>query len=585
MDTPRPRYREGAMRTAGLMLLALAACKGAPQEEVARPPPPPPPVRPPDLVQAKVTLGCLFDRARYPRDVLGALKEAAPPVLRMAALAAIDRARRDGESPAEVALADAIDAFVQVDDLDGLRQAFALVDAIPNPPSQLFGHDAGARARVGLVPKAADAASDRAVVVRELALAANLPEATKLFAAIERADIDDAYEQEPYLGALVALGRVADAKALIAKQKPEDRFKLTGAWLDVALRQRAPLTEGLAAALAELAVAPERALSGFPERTLLQRAVRVGRAAELAPLYRVLLPRLTADGKNPGLADLAWAFAVAAGDTATATKLAADPALAAHVAVRAGPLDTALAAALANKFTSTEDLVRVWARSIEPGVDAAFGARLQAAVCPKPSSPRGPATSAAPGLTLTVTEKPRKKQFQCANHDLVVRLERGATVVGEEVVPGECHGPCTAAEQREGRARLAEIEKAIEEGTASESETDYNFTECMFAGANVGRTETVGGRAVAVIVNHYIGAHDIDKDSYLLALEVCGELHLTTTFGGMYAGSFGLADLKLRAAGDEILVEVASDRWRGVVFRLTLPACPGKPEEQVLETE
>lgn len=573
------------MRTAVLLLLGLAACQGKPREQAA-PPPPPPPARAPDLAQAKVTLGCLFDRARYPRDVLVALQESAPvPVVRMAAFAAVERARRDGDSPAEAVLADAIGVFTQIDDLDGLRQAFAMVDAIPSPPRQLFGHDAAARARVGLVPRADDVALERAVVVRELALAANLPEATKLFAALQPGDIADSYQQEPYLGALVALGKVADARALIAKQRPEDRFKLTGAWLDVALRQRVPLTDGLAAALAELAVTSERGLMAFPERRLLERAVRVGRAAELAPLYRELLPKLTAGGKNPGLADLAWAFAVASGDTATARKLAADPALAAHVAVRSGPLDAALAAALANKYTSTQDLARVWARSLDPGADPAFGARLQAAVCPKAPPRRGPATPPTAGLTLAVTEKPRKKQFQCANHDVVVRLARGATVVGEEVLAGECHGPCTAAEQREGRAHLAEIEKAIEEGTASESETDYNFTECMFAGANVGRTETVGGRSVAVIVNHYIGAHDIDKDSYLLALEVCGALHLTTTFGGMYAGSFGLADLKLRAAGDELLVEVATERWRGVVFRLTLPACPGEPEEQVLETE
>jgi hypothetical protein len=189
------------------------------------------------------------------------------------------------------------------------------------------------------------------------------------------------------------------------------------------------------------------------------------------------------------------------------------------------------------------------------------------------------------GPTLTVTEKPRKKQFECANHDVVVRLTNGTTVLGEAVLEGECHGPCTADEQREGRAHLREIEREIEAGTASESQTDYNFTECMFAGPNLGRIDKVGDRDVALIANHYIGAHDIDKDAWQLALEVCGGLHVTGTFGGMYAGSWALDQLRVREANGQIIVDGNSDKWRGVVFRLTLPACPGTPEEQAIDTE
>ncbi len=576
------------MRTV-LFLACLCACKGRPSGET-----PPPPtkkdagaaVAPVDLAQAKVTLGCLFDRARSPRDVLTVLAEAAPaPVVRLAVLAGIERARRDGDSPAEVLISDAITVFTLIDDLDGLRAAFAMVDAAPGPHGNLFTHDAPARARAGVAAPPDEIEMNKTGVVRELALAGNLPAATKLFAAIQPKDIDDNYEQEPYLGALVALGKVSEAKALIAKQAAEDRFKMTGVWLDVALRQGAPLTDGIAAALAELAAAPEKGLMWFQERKLLERAVRVKRAAELAPLYKALLPKISGGAKNPGLSDLPWLFALATGDTVTATKLAADPQLAARAAVRSGSLDAALAAALANKYFPTEDLVRVWARSIADGADPTFGGRLAAAVCPKPSPPREPATPAATGLSLTVTEKPRKKQFQCENHDIVVRLANDKTTVGEEVLEGECHGPCTAAEQREGRAELARINAEIEAGTASESQTDYNFTDCMFAGANLGRIDKVGGRDVALIASHYIGAHDIDKDSYQLALEVCGELYLSGTFGGMYAGSWALDRLRIREVDGQIVVDGSSDKWRGVLFRLTLPACPGTPVEQALETE
>lgn len=579
------------MRTALLLVVGLVACRSAPSGEA--PPPPPTPSAEgsgaarahADLGQAKVTLGCLFERARYARDVPRVLADVAPaPIVRLAAFTAIERARRDGDSPAEAALADAIRVLTQLEDLEGLREAFAMVDALPGPRGNLFAHDAPARAGAGVSALPDESARDKTAVIRELMIANQGPAATKLFATIEPKDIDDTYEQEPYLGALVALGKVAEARAVIAKQPLEDRFKLTGVWLDVVLRQGAAVAEGLAAARAELVVAPAKALTWFPTRTLLARAIRVGRARELAPLFQALLARLAAQRTPPGPSDLDYDLALALGDQAAAARFAADPVLAAWLAARAAPLDTALAAALATKDPN-DDLVRVWARSIADGADPTFGARLAAAVCPKATPPTAPATPAVPGLTLTVTEKARKKQFQCANHDVVVRLMRGTTVVGEEALEGECHGPCTAAEQRAGKAQLAAIEKEIEAGTASESATDYNFTECMFAGPNVGRIDKVGGRDVALIAHHYIGEHDVDKDAWQLALEVCGALHVTETFGGMYAGSWDLGQLHVREAAGQIIVDGASEKWRGVVFRLTLPACPGAPVEQTLETE
>ena len=221
------------------------------------------------------------------------------------------------------------------------------------------------------------------------------------------------------------------------------------------------------------------------------------------------------------------------------------------------------------------------------GADGAWGVALAAKACPPAKRSTAQATPAQSGLTLAVTEKAKKTQYECANHDVVVRLMSGDKKLGEEILEGECHGACTAAEQREGRKQVAEIEARIESGESSVSELDYNFTQCIFAGPNAGRIDKVGGREVALIADHYIGAHDIDKDRFKLALEVCGELHVTQEFGQQHTSSWKLEELSIHESPDKqsLVVEGKSDRWTGVLFRLRLPACPGTPDEESVELE
>ena len=585
------------MRHALLVAMLLVGCKGRSGGGSSPPPPPgekkdagvaPAASKPVDLARAKVTLGCLFDKGRSPRELLTVLAEDAPaPVVRMAAFTAIERARADGESPAINMLSDALDVLAEIEDLDGMRSVFAMLDAIPGARGGMrTGHQGPQRARVGLAPTPGEISADPAETVRELALAAKLPEAQKLFAALPADAKEGPYHGERYLGALAALGKTAEVRALIAKAKEEDRLKLAGVWLLTAIRGGAKLAEPLAEVKAQLAVAPERGVLWFQERVIFRRAARMKRGAELAGLYQDLAARYAKDKGPKAHLEIEHDLAVAVGDPAPLKALAAEPALAHRVAVQTGPFDAALAQVTASKYPQ-DDLVRLWARSIADGADPAWGDKLAAAACPPAKAARKPATPALQGLELTVAEKARKPQFECDLHDLVIRLADGKKQIGEEVIEGECHGPCTAKEQREGRAQLAEIEAAIARGEASESQTDYNFTQCMFTGPSAGRIDRVGDRDVALFIDHYIGPHDVDKDRYQLALEVCGALHVTQTFGGMYSTSWRLEELTIRESADKqmILVDGKSDRWRGVVFRMSLPECPGTPDEQAIETE
>ena len=581
------------MRRTLLLLIVAGACRGRSGHEA----PPPPPGKkdagvvtpaPPDLGRATRTLGCLFDKAQEPRQVLDLLAEDAPvPVVRLAALAAIDRARVDGQSRAEAATADAIAAFRAVDDFDGLRTAFALVDARPGPHPTLFARDAPARARVGASSSKDEVALELTGVIRETALAGDIPAATTLFATLAPSDIADSYEREPYVGALAALGKISELQGVIAKASPEVRLQLLGAWLDTVLRQGAPTKAAVDAILAELKVAPAQGVLLFPERAVFRRARRLGRARELAPIYPALKSRLAgAVPSHGGLVAMEYDLAAALGDAAELRALAAEPSLATTIAVRTAPLDAALAAALAEKYPQ-QDLARVWVRSIADGADPMFATRLAAAVCPPPAPPRAPATPAMSGGELRVTVVPHGKRQECELHDVAIELRRDRKVLGQQVLDGECKGACTAEEKRNGKAELARIQKAIDSGEASESETDYNFTDCVFSGPNPGRIDRVGDRDVALLVDHYIGAHDIDKDQYRLAVEVCGDLYVSETFGGTYAGSWRLEELRVRASSDgsQLVVDGKSDRWTGVVFRLTLPTCPGVATGQAIETE
>lgn len=543
---------------------------------------------PVDMAQAKTTLGCLFDRARGEREVLTVLAETAPaPVVRMAGLAAIERARENGETPTVNMMADVLDALALIDDHDGMRAVFAQLDAIPSAKTAMRTNNLGPmRARVGLPTTAEEVGSESVQIVRELALAGKAAEAAALFAKQPPVDTGAVYYVENHIGALAALGKSAEIKTLIAGAKDEDRLKLAGLWLETVLRGKGPAADAIAEVRAQIAAVPEKGVTWFPQTTLFRRAQRNGRATELASVYRDLKARYTKDGGPVTRLVTEYDLARAMGDDKEVAELIKAPQLADTHAIWTAPFEPTLASVLATKYPN-DNLVRLWQRSIATGAEVAWGTALAAKVCPPAKPAAAPPTPAASGLTLTVTEKPRKAQFECENRNLVIRLAKGKDKIGEEILEGECHGACTAAERREGQRQLDEIQKRIDEGDGSQSETDYNFTQCIYSGPIAGRIDTIGGRDVALFAHHYIGAHDIDSDRWHLALEVCGQLHVSESFGQRYAGSWGEKELVIRESPDKkrIVVEGKSDRWTGVVFRMTLPACPGDPVEESIDTE
>jgi hypothetical protein len=178
---------------------------------------------------------------------------------------------------------------------------------------------------------------------------------------------------------------------------------------------------------------------------------------------------------------------------------------------------------------------------------------------------------------------------ECALHDVVITLtDARKKKLGTETIEGECTGACTAAEKREGQNSLAEIQKRIEDGDATDSETDYNFADCMFKGPDEAAAVEVAGRQLALIPIHGIGPHDVPNTSYQIAIEVCGALHVLDAFGEMYAHHWEPDQLTFRESADksQIVIEGKSSFWTGVVARINLPdECPGNPDLEALQTE
>jgi hypothetical protein len=223
-----------------------------------------------------------------------------------------------------------------------------------------------------------------------------------------------------------------------------------------------------------------------------------------------------------------------------------------------------------------------------PESPAAPASAAPASPAPASAAPAG-AAPPAPGMRLTVTETNQAKEQECSRADLLIELlGSDGKAVGEETLAGECHGACTPAAKRAGEREVRRIERAIERGEASDSELDYNFTGCQFSGAKPGRVERVGDRDVALLVDHYIGAHDVEQDRYLLATEVCGALFVSEPFAETYVAGWTLDELSLALSSDgrELRVEGAREESRDVLYRLTFPSqCPGEPVTEVVQSD
>ncbi|MFN0251191.1 MAG: hypothetical protein ACKV2T_30225 [Kofleriaceae bacterium] len=581
-----------------LVLLVAGGCRCGGDKAVPPPPPRPtadaalasvlaPTLAPISEADSIRAIGCVLEASNGPRMVFAALAEdlAPPALIRRAIDSELSRAKEDGESPVAIVLADAVEVYMEIGDRDALVATFAAIDKLSDTNSLLFGHHGPQRTRAGLVVDKKDFAGDELAITRERALAGDKAGAARFYDDVAGTS-DSAHRLEERVGALVAIDRIAEATAVIQKAKAEDRLGLAGAWLDVALRRSGALDEAMQVVLAELARAPDRAIAWWNERAAFRRAARLGRARELRPLYDALVARHAKS--PPENRAIPYDLAALVGDAETTRALEKEPALAHYVAVRTGPIEAALANAKAQKYPGT-DYARVWQRASTQPVPPGFGATLVATVCPPDAGPRKPAAPPLAGAKLVAKEKSRGMREECELHDVIVTLaDASGKKLGTETLEGECTGACTAAAKREGQESLDEIQKRIDEGEASQSETDYNFTDCMFRGPDGAKTQTVAGRKLVLIPIHGIGPHDVPKTSYQIAIEVCGALHVLESFGTMYAHSWRPAELALRESADQsqIVVDGKSSFWNGVVARVLLPSeCPGAPRLEALPTE
>ena len=166
---------------------------------------------------------------------------------------------------------------------------------------------------------------------------------------------------------------------------------------------------------------------------------------------------------------------------------------------------------------------------------------------------------APPGDGLAVVELAGDHVTACEGHDLAVRVVATGRARDELIIEGSCSGACTPEEQAEGEAMLAEIEAGIAAGTHSESELDYNFTECIFHGVTLGRLEQVAGRSIALLVGESPGPHDISNRYYQIAAEVCGKVFVGDGFGATYTNRWSLDDLTVTAEGSDMVVITVED--------------------------
>jgi hypothetical protein len=526
---------------------------------------------------ADIGLDCLLQRESPPYGAFSALGfDVSPELTHQAVLRYIELAAEDGETPKADAIRFALGYLLFADDVAGLRTVFAMetVSDFDRTTESTLGR---ARAGVELPDDMRD--WDRVGVAREQAIAGDLEAATKLLQQVTPPQPNDTLATRDYVGALVAVGRLDDARAIIARAAASERLDLYAAWLTVAFRTDAPVAEVATAMIAEMSKPAKGTFAALP---LLRRAQIAGRLDELGPFMAAV--DLWFQQMTPTAFSLAarWEVARLAGDQPAMAVLAQDPLIHHHVSARTAPIKAALDEAFTSKQPNA-DLAVIWARGVAgtPADRATFIAE----VCPDGGRPLPPATPPTEAIKIAAAEVDRGMQEECELHDVAITLTGGEP--DTEVLAGQCTGACTPEEKREGEAQVKEIEAAIDAGEASDSQLDYNFTDCMWSGPSVVRSERIGGRDVVLIEDTFIGPHDVDGRQYQLALAVCGELYVSQSFGRMYMGSFDRSELTIRASADQqqIIVSARTDYFDGVLYRMRLPACPAKPVESVTEVQ
>lgn len=587
---------------AAAIAAVLAACGGGrKQPPAAAPPPdatvaPPPPgaawrhapAPPPDRLRALIaspSLRCLLDR-RGGSDELTV--DAGPAQIAIVTAAMVERARRDGDSPTAAALLAAISLQVAVDDRAALLASLAEVERLGH------GHQVpdDVLARAGRAVDASDY-PDLPLVVA-LALGGDRAAAAARYArpAYAAKPDEDVFTRSRRVAALVAIGRDDDARALVAAATPAARLELLGAWVDVALAQGGDATPAIAALVEALAAAAPASGAHWNPRQTLARARRTGRSDELRALRAALARVVSAD--EQGLVQFLYEDALAIGDDAVVAALGSRVEAAARASLERlyrAPLADAIAAIPVTARPESWKLARLWMRHAfeggDPAIERALAERTCGGAVPVPLPP-GPPAPALDGARLVVVDRRPRKLAPCDGVEAEVRLERAGRAIARERLGGECSGACDEAAQRAGQDELDELQAQVDRGEVSQSVTDYNFTSCLWSGTRAGTLAHPADRDVAILVEGYLGPHDLDQVRYVLATEVCGALYLSPSFAATYSRDFPLDSLTLAASPDgrELIVSGAIDVWRGVLLRVTLPVtCPGEAVAETVDPE
>jgi hypothetical protein len=195
-------------------------------------------------------------------------------------------------------------------------------------------------------------------------------------------------------------------------------------------------------------------------------------------------------------------------------------------------------------------------------------------------------TPALASARLRLNQFDLPPQAECTRTRLVLSLVDKKTVLDDYRENSTCTGACTDKDKRDAAEEVERLTELVDKGETS-SVLDYNFTGCLETG--LGETaifHKVGGRDVALITDRYIGPHDGVYDRYKIALEVCGKIFVSNTFGEVQSHSWPMERLSITSEKDgEITVQGTGDtaETTGTLLDLRLPACPGAPVQQTFD--
>jgi len=176
----------------------------------------------------------------------------------------------------------------------------------------------------------------------------------------------------------------------------------------------------------------------------------------------------------------------------------------------------------------------------------------------------------APAIARVVRLKIRTRERRdlgefCKAHDLVLI----PVVVGKERTPvvleGSCGGACTPTDLEAAKRDLSRIQAEVDTGRATESQLDYNFTDCLSFSLREKSRKRFGSRTIAILEGTEAGPHDVPIRFFQMATVFCGRVFVSKPFGATYGNRWNHRDLRISA-------ELADTNSREVVVRVATAA-------------